>query len=311
MKALKNIFLVISILCIALNAKGECNIHMMVTPISQGEEVPDGVNDMLMTRLSSAIAKTDVTADEYYGRFFITGKFNHIYKSVVAGPPSQSVLHTMLTLYVGDIVSKQTFSTATFELRGVGTSEHRAYLNSLSSINSRNKEFEKFIREGEKKIISYYNENYRTILEQANRAASLRNYEEALYHACSIPECCVGYAEAENVVLSIFQEYIDFNGLKLLNSARAAWGTNPDARGAEEAYAYLIQIDPSSKCYSDAQSLGREIASKIQRNWDFENIQKYEDEVDIRKREIEAARAVGVAYGQGQQPQTTNLMWLK
>lgn len=311
MKALKNIFLVIAILCIALNAKGECNIHMMVTPISQGEEVPDGVNDMLMTRLISAIAKTDVTADEYYGRFFITGKFNHIYKSVVAGPPSQSVLHTMLTLYVGDIVSKQTFSTATFELRGVGTSEHRAYLNSLSSINSRNKEFEKFIREGEKKIISYYNENYRTILEQANRAASLRNYEEALYHACSIPECCVGYAEAENVVLSIFQKYIDFNGLKLLNSARAAWGTSPDERGAEEAYAYLIQIDPSSKCYSDAQSLGREISSKIHRNWDFENIQKYEDEVDIRKREIEAARAVGVAYGQGQQPQTTNLMWLK
>lgn len=311
MKALKNIFLVISILCLALNAKGECNIHLMVTPISQGEDVPAGVNDMLKTRLINAIAKTDVTADEYYGRFFITGKFNHIYKSVVPGPPSQSVLHTMLTLYVGDIVSQQTFSTATFELRGVGTSELRAILNSLSSINSKNKEFEKFIREGESKIISYYNENYRTILEQANRAASLRNYEEALYHACSIPECCVGYAETEDVVLLIFREYIDFKGLQLLNSARAVWGTSPDERGAEEAYAYLIQIDPSSKYYSDAQKLVREIASKIQRNWDFENMQKYENEVDIRKREIEAARAVGVAYGQGQQAQTTNLMWLK
>ena len=31
----------------------------------------------------------------------------------------------------------------------------------------------------------------------------------------------------------------------------------------------------------------------------------------MRNRMIEAARAVGVAYGNGQQPTTTNLMWLR
>ena len=46
-------------------------------------------------------------------------------------------------------------------------------------------------------------------------------------------------------------------------------------------------------------------------DWEFEIRQKYNDAVDIEKSKIEAARAVGVAYGNGQKEKTTNLMWLK
>jgi hypothetical protein len=49
----------------------------------------------------------------------------------------------------------------------------------------------------------------------------------------------------------------------------------------------------------------------VQRNWDFENIEKYNNEVDLQEQMIESAKAVGVAYGNGQKQQTTNLMWLK
>ena len=41
------------------------------------------------------------------------------------------------------------------------------------------------------------------------------------------------------------------------------------------------------------------------------DVAKYKDEIELRRALIEAARAVGVAYGNGQQPTTTNLMWLR
>ena len=59
------------------------------------------------------------------------------------------------------------------------------------------------------------------------------------------------------------------------------------------------------------QKLMNEIKSVVKENWDFEHKQKYKDEIELRRALIEAARAVGVAYGNGQQPTTTNLMWLR
>ena len=37
---------------------------------------------------------------------------------------------------------------------------------------------------------------------------------------------------------------------------------------------------------------------------------KYKDEAGLKKQRIEAARAIGVAFGNGQQPVTTNITWL-
>ena len=45
-------------------------------------------------------------------------------------------------------------------------------------------------------------------------------------------------------------------------------------------------------------------------DWDFENREKYKDEAGLKKQRIEAARAIGVAFGNGQQPVTTNITWL-
>ena len=44
---------------------------------------------------------------------------------------------------------------------------------------------------------------------------------------------------------------------------------------------------------------------------DLEMRDKYHDQIQLEKDRISAARAVGVAFGNGQKPTTTNVMWLK
>lgn len=52
------------------------------------------------------------------------------------------------------------------------------------------------------------------------------------------------------------------------------------------------------------------LKQKVTSDWDFENREKYKDEAGLKKQRIEAARAIGVAFGNGQQPVTTNITWL-
>ncbi len=52
------------------------------------------------------------------------------------------------------------------------------------------------------------------------------------------------------------------------------------------------------------------VKQKVTSDWDFENREKYKDEAGLKKQRIEAARAIGVAFGNGQQPVTTNITWL-
>ena len=73
----------------------------------------------------------------------------------------------------------------------------------------------------------------------------------------------------------------------------------------------LFKIDPEAACYNDALSLAKEIKSQVRSDLDLEMREKYHDKVKIEEQRIEAIRAIGVAYGNGQKPQTTNITWLR
>jgi hypothetical protein len=73
----------------------------------------------------------------------------------------------------------------------------------------------------------------------------------------------------------------------------------------------LSGVDPKSSSYNAAQNLMNEIKGQIRKDIDFENKEKYNTEVGVEKLRIDAVKAVGVAYGNGQQPSTTNLAWVR
>ena len=82
------------------------------------------------------------------------------------------------------------------------------------------------------------------------------------------------------------------------------------AEGASKAFDWLVFIEPGSSCEGEAKALYNEVKQKVTSDWDFENREKYKDEAGLKKQRIEAARAIGVAFGNGQQPVTTNITWL-
>lgn len=196
------------------------------------------------------------------------------------------------------------------DVKGVGTNINRAYINAFRAINGNNVKIQEFIREGKEKIISWYNSNYRQILVKAQKSASMHEYDAALYYVTSIPECCVGYEEASKLIDTYYTQYVNYNCQLIMQYARSEWTKSPDAEGASKAFDWLVFIEPGSSCEGEAKALYNEIKQKVTSDWDFENREKYKDEAGLKKQRIEAARAIGVAFGNGQQPVTTNITWL-
>ncbi len=289
----------------------DCELHVAVAAISQGDKVDKQVENQLQMRLTRAAAAAGLAGDAKSSRFFIAGRFDKGFMDVTSGPSQKFLLKTTLTLYIGDADDQKIFSTASFELKGVGASEQRAYLNAMSQLNAQNLTFKRFVEKGKEEIIQYYNKYSAVILTKARTAMKQRDYDEAIYQASQIPECCNGFDEAADLMVEAYGHRMDYEGAQLLSRAQGEWAADPTESGAREAFSFLSQIDPGCSSYPAAKVLGDEIAKTVKEQWVFENVQKYEDalamekkkmqnEHIVRTRMIEAARAVGVARAENQ-----------
>lgn len=289
----------------------DCKVPLAVVTVTQTDDVPAGALNQLTNRLTSIMTEDGAATGISDTRFFIGGRFSHVMDDVLPGPPKQYSIHTELTIYVGDAESQNLYGSCTLDLRGVGNSKHRALINAMRTLNANNPKVKKLLSEASDKVIAYYDANASQILAKAKKAASVQDYDEALYYAFSIPECCKSYSKAVDAGLGYYQEYIDVNGRKLYEQARAYWTAQPTAEGASKALPILLQIPVGSSVYPEAEKLVKEMSAVVKDDKQFEQRQKYHDAVDIKKMEIQSAKEIGVAWGKGQQPKTTNIAWIK
>lgn len=289
----------------------ECVMPISIQLDEEFTNVPSAASNVLYQALNRIATENGLTSDAPTTPFVLTAHCDVLDKSNLPGPPIQTVYNLGITLYMADAYTQKKFSTAYITLDGVGTGEVKSYINAFRRISSGNNEIQNFINRGRKNIINYYDTQYPNIIKEAKRMASLQNYEEALAMVLSIPACSKGGDEAATYGIQLYTKYLDRMNLYLLNRAKALWSAGQNQKNAYEVCAMLAQIDPDAACYNEAGKLMQEVKSQIRSDIDFKMREKYHDQIQIEKDRIAAAKAVGVAFGNGQKPTTTNLMWLK
>ena len=250
------------------------------------------------------------TGVENYGtsQFLITAKTFTESKDVVGSAPTMYAMNIAVTLYIADWVNDQLYSSMVFNARGVGESETKAYINAFKRMNINDQKIKTFLEEGRSRIIHYYTTQGDVIIRNARMLAAQRDYERALFLLAAVPSSCGEvYDNAQTAMLDIYKNYVNYRGEKLLAQARSIWNATQNREGAAEAAALLAEIDPEASCTKSAEALMKEIGSRIGEEWTLEK-KMYEDSVALDRQRIDAARQVGVAYGNHQQPNTTNLL---
>lgn len=302
--------LLISVASFAQDASDGHNLALKVVVEDMVEPFPPSAKLQVENKLHNLLTKNGIASMDYLGQFFITVHATPLTKDVLPGPPMQIAETMDFTFYIADYYNQIIFSTASVTAKGVGTTDAKSYIDAIRKINLNSPALEKFVAEGKVKIIRYYNEQADKILLKARQLATQHDYEQALFLVQTIPSECDRYQDAIAAGNEIYQQYVDYLCDVNLAQARMAWVKGQNSEAAAEAGNYLALIYPEAKCYQEATELYTEIKEKVLDDWKFE-MKKYQDGVDLEMERIHSWRDVGVAYGSGQQPTTTNLGFLR
>lgn len=298
-------------LWLSLGAQAQdCVMPVSIQLDEQFTNVPQAATSVLYQSLSRMATESGLTT-EGMTPFVLTAHCDVIEKNNLPGPPAQTAYSLGVTFYMADTFTKKKFGTAYVELKGVGVGETKSYINAFRRIGKSNRELQQLIASGKRNMMKYYDSQYQNIMKEAERLASLQQYEEAIAMVLAIPVCSKGGDKATAYGLKLYTANLDRVNLYLLNQAKALWAAGQDQATAVDVCELLAQIDPEAACYGEAKKFMAEVKAQVRSDIDLEMRQKYNDQIDLEKARIAAARAVGVAYGNGQKPTTTNLMWMR
>lgn len=307
MKKIISIAAAITIMALPIQSQN-CEIGASLV-IPQESNLTPAAAELFSTRVGQLTSDADMMIIEG-SNIVIVPKIVAISKNVLPGPPVKVSQEFEFTLYMVDLNNSNIYSSKTFTLRGIGENESKSQIAALKQIKGDNPDVKNFISEGKAKAVKYYDENYTALIKKAEGYTALKNYEQALFTLLSVPVCSKGYGPSFAAAQKTYQAYIDEMCRINLAKARTAWYSKQSAEGAEDAGIYLSQILPDAGCYDEAVKLYEEIKSRVDEDLRFE-MKKYDDAVDIESRRIDAMKAIGVAYGKGQQPSTTNILGIR
>lgn len=292
-------------------AAQECEIPVSVMIMEQSEPIPQAAAEVFSNSLTRIAVNGGMNAELNFSQFIFSARMDVLDKTVLPGPPTQVMYNLGVTFYIADVYNKKKFSSAYIEVKGVGQNETKALINAFRQMGNQKAKLGQMLKDGKAKILDYYNTQYSNILKEAERAASLQNYEQAIALTVTIPACTRGGDQAIAAGLKYYNKARNRYCRQLLTQAQTLWAGNQTQEVAGEVAEILLQIDPEADCYSEALALAKEIKTQVRKDIDFEMREKYKDAVKLEEQRIAAIRAIGVAYGNGQQAQTTNLMWLR
>lgn len=309
---MKNIFILLlsitySIVGFSQNNLGSSNdearISLLAVFPQQVSKISEEAKAVLINKMNLITSKYGIGGSAAKQRFIITANVIELTKDITPTTPAIYTYNLQLTLYIGDGIAGTLFSSLPISLKGSGKSEAKAYIMALKGLDTNDPKYGAFIEEGKTKIIKYYNSKCDFILKEAEMLSSKNEFESAIATLTAVPEVCKDcYDKAMSAVAPIYKKQIDRQCKASLMEAKNAWNQSQDASGASAAANYLGQIDPNASCFGEAQALSNTIAKRIkeldQREWNFQ-MKQQQDNTDIQKATIKAARDIGVAYGNG------------
>ncbi len=304
--------LLISCLVGGLSAKAQedCVVPMMVLVAPERvEKVPETVQATLETRMRQMVTKSGMEGGVKFSNFCIVANVIEGSKELMSGTRPLVTLRMELELFVGNNYTGEKFASTSVTLNGAGRNEAKAYQVAIAGVKPDNIQIQNFLKEAKRKVNEYYAIQVPNIILQAKKFATRHAYEEALCLLASVPTCCNDYEDVEQCMLSVFQEYVDYDCAEKVAKARAIWNATQDEKGAALAGAYLAAIDPSSSCREETLALAEIIRQRIGDEWEFTKEQQ-RDAVLLEQARIEAMRAIGVAYGENQKAKTVHENWI-
>ena len=217
-------------------------------------DMPSAAERILLNKMGQIASKNGMASAG--NRFIMYPHVSIMSQDITATAPPMHAYNLDITLYIADNVTQTIFSSTTIPLKGVGKNPTKAYVGALKMLNYKRPEVKTFIQDGKDKIVEYYNSQCDFILKDAESLAGRKEFDEAIFTVMSIPDICKDcYIKGKDVAVAIFKLKMENECMQNIADARAAKAQDDYDLSAS----YLSGILPDVSCYSDAQTLLKEI----------------------------------------------------
>lgn len=293
-------------------------------PVVTGKDIPEATRQSLLAKMSKLAADNGYGAEKEAERFVMLAKCNVVERDVAPTTPPRISQTVEITFVIGDVIEDKTFASTSFELKGIGTNETKAWQTAVNCLKLNNTRLHAMFEDAEKKISDYYSANCRNIIQQAQAYAEMGEYERAIASLLSVPEICGDCCrQAQTEAVTIYGRMKNAEGEELLAKAKNAWALSPDFSGAQRAMNYVNSIPVESDAYVSAEKLVETISGKLssdkEREWQ-QRVKEYNDNLQMRKTQsnrqhkermasIAAARSVAEKWAENQPETKIYLNW--
>ena len=221
------------------------------------------VQQILKTKLQEIAMDNGIVDIGSFSRFILTPRVSVTSQEVLGTAPTQVVLNLNVSLCIGDGNSGKLFAYKSFNLKGVGRNELKAYMAALNRISANNSALTAFITSGKQKIIDFYNANCALILKEAGALEAQQQYRQALGMLGNVPVTSSCFDQISYDIKRLYQKVIDRQCTMLLAKAKAIWLANQDVNAAGKAGALLAMVEPNSACFGEGEYLFAQIGDRI------------------------------------------------
>ena len=254
---MRKLFCVLSFLVLT-NLVAQDSFRMGFFPVINSDNIEESSYDYWYNGLNGALTKASLSNAEQTR--FVCGLNLLIEEEEMTANGSMHIVVGTVQIITADIVSKNRFDVYTIDnIKGAGKTRMLAEKMIAKSLKNRlnSNDFKEFIEASKNKIIDYYSQNCEIILNESRSMADMKNFDEAIAHALSIPdvveEC---YGKGQKLAVEINTAKFEFECATKIANAKNAIASND----YETAASNLQGIDPTVSCYADAELLQREIA---------------------------------------------------
>ncbi len=301
-------------------------IALSVVMPSNTDEIQYKEFEKLKSKIQQMASLNGVSGDGYFSNFVIYPKFEIFEEETVdAGLTPKTYVKGELSLYVSQTNNKLIFNSVFLNFSGIGNNREKAILNAINRVNTRDPKLPPFFNEAKSKIIGYYESNCDLIASKAKALVKKQQYQEAIGLLMSVPEEASGcYQKIQDETVNAYVAYQN----NVCNSIVLNAKSQLAKKNYSEALYELTQVDSSSKCFAEAETLITNIDTEItkinereyndkqreikQRIAERKEIRDNQKELELSR--IEAIKQVAISYynqkQQQQQQQPTSNVYI-
>ena len=246
---------------------GTSMAQIQITPYideSNCSAMPNGICEILTQKLNNIISQNGIQSQMGQSRFVLTCNVTEESKTVLATSPTQIAYFLNVYLYLGDGETGTKYINESFQTKGVGNTEEKAYRNAIKNIQAKSQQMTEFVGKGSAKILDYYEKNRNQILSSIRSCVAGNNLEQAAYELCLIPQECTYYNDVQTILGKVSDMIVDNKSSDFFLQAKSVWASEQNESTANQVADLITQIDANASCYAEAHKFLESVTVRME-----------------------------------------------